>query len=94
MSAMSFATARLMETWAHGQDVRDALGLEPAVSARLRHVADLGVRTHRSRTGRGAGLPATRCGSSSSAPTVRRGCGAPTTPTTWCAARRWTSVSW
>jgi len=45
ISAMSFATARLMETWAHGQDVRDALGLDPAVSARLRHVADLGVRT-------------------------------------------------
>lgn len=45
MSAMSFATARLMETWAHGQDVRDALGREPAVSERLRHVADLGVRT-------------------------------------------------
>ena len=29
MSAMSFATARLMETWAHGQDVRDTLGIEP-----------------------------------------------------------------
>jgi uncharacterized protein (TIGR03084 family) len=45
MSAMSFATARLMETWAHGLDVRDALGHAPEVSARLRHVADLGVRT-------------------------------------------------
>ena len=45
MSAMSFATARIMETWAHGQDVRDALGEPPEVSARLRHVADLGVRT-------------------------------------------------
>ena len=45
LSAMSFATARLMETWAHGQDVRDALGLAPEVSPRLRHVADLGVRT-------------------------------------------------
>lgn len=45
MSAMSFATARLMETWAHGHDVRDALGREPEVTARLRHVADLGVRT-------------------------------------------------
>jgi uncharacterized protein (TIGR03084 family) len=44
MSAMSFATARLMETWAHGQDVRDALGREPETTARLRHVADLGVR--------------------------------------------------
>ena len=44
ISAMSFATARLMETWAHGQDVCDALGVAPEVSARLRHVADLGVR--------------------------------------------------
>ena len=26
MSAVSFATARLMETWAHGQDIVDALG--------------------------------------------------------------------
>jgi len=45
MSATSFATARLMETWAHGQDIRDALDQPPEVSARLRHVADLGVRT-------------------------------------------------
>jgi uncharacterized protein (TIGR03084 family) len=44
MSAASFLTARLMETWAHGQDVRDAVGAPPEVSARLRHVADLGVR--------------------------------------------------
>ncbi len=44
MSAMSFVTARLMETWAHGQDVRDALGLPPEVSDRLRHIAHIGVR--------------------------------------------------
>lgn len=44
MGAMSFVTARLMETWAHGQDVRDAVGAPPEVSGRLRHVADLGVR--------------------------------------------------
>jgi len=43
MSAMSHATARLMETWAHGVDVRDALGFEPVASARLRHVAHLGI---------------------------------------------------
>jgi uncharacterized protein (TIGR03084 family) len=43
MSAMSFLTARLMEAWAHGQDVRDALGLPPEVSDRLRHVAHIGV---------------------------------------------------
>ena len=45
MGARSFLTARLMETWAHGQDVRDALGLEPSVSARLRDIAHLGVAT-------------------------------------------------
>lgn len=43
MSAMSFLTARLMETWAHGQDIRDALGVPPLVSNRLRHVAHIGV---------------------------------------------------
>ena len=47
MGARSFATSRLMETWAHGQDVIDGLGLERAATARLRHVADLGVRTRR-----------------------------------------------
>jgi uncharacterized protein (TIGR03084 family) len=45
MSAASFTTARLMETWAHGVDVTDALGVAVAPTARLRHVADLGVRT-------------------------------------------------
>ncbi len=45
MSAMSMATARLMETWAHGQDVADALGAQCAPTDRLRHVAHLGVRT-------------------------------------------------
>ncbi len=45
MSATSMATARLMETWAHGQDVADALGVDRAPTARLRHVAHLGVRT-------------------------------------------------
>jgi uncharacterized protein (TIGR03084 family) len=44
MGAMSFVTARLMETWAHGQDIRDALGAPAEVSDRLRHVADIGVR--------------------------------------------------
>lgn len=45
MSAASMATARLMETWAHGQDVADARGITRAPTARLRHVAHLGVRT-------------------------------------------------
>lgn len=45
MSAASMATARLMETWAHGQDVRDALGLRPEPTRRLRHIARIGART-------------------------------------------------
>ncbi|MFE5709974.1 TIGR03084 family metal-binding protein [Streptomyces sp. NPDC056501] len=44
MSAPAMATARLMETWAHGQDVADALGAVRAPTARLRHVAWIGVR--------------------------------------------------
>jgi uncharacterized protein (TIGR03084 family) len=49
MSAASMATARLMETWAHGRDVADGLGGAhpggPRAAASLRHVAHLGVRT-------------------------------------------------
>jgi uncharacterized protein (TIGR03084 family) len=45
MSATSMATARLMETWAHGHDVADALGVVLRPSDRVRHVAYLGVRT-------------------------------------------------
>jgi uncharacterized protein (TIGR03084 family) len=45
MSPTSMATARLMETWAHGQDVADALGVVREPSERLRHVAHIGVRT-------------------------------------------------
>jgi uncharacterized protein (TIGR03084 family) len=44
MGALSFVSARLMETWAHGQDVADALGVTRQATARLRHVAHLGVR--------------------------------------------------
>ncbi|MFF8290938.1 TIGR03084 family metal-binding protein [Streptomyces sp. NPDC016309] len=44
MSAAAMATARLMETWAHGQDVADALGVTRTPTARLRHVAWIGVR--------------------------------------------------
>lgn len=44
MSAVSMATARLMETWAHGQDVADALGVGRTSTNRLRHVAHIGVR--------------------------------------------------
>jgi uncharacterized protein (TIGR03084 family) len=44
MGVLSFVSARLMETWAHGQDVCDALGAERVPTARLRHIAHLGVR--------------------------------------------------
>ncbi len=45
MSPTSMATARFMETWAHGLDVHAALGVEPDVTDAIRHVAHIGVRT-------------------------------------------------
>jgi uncharacterized protein (TIGR03084 family) len=45
MSPASFATARLMEYWAHGQDVADALGQTRTPTDRLRNICHLGVRT-------------------------------------------------
>lgn len=45
MSGTSMATARLMETWAHGVDVADTLGVAVTPSARLKSIAHLGVRT-------------------------------------------------
>ena len=45
MRPRSMATARLMETWAHGQDVADALGVRTEPSDRLRDICHLGVRT-------------------------------------------------
>ena len=44
MSPVSFVTARLMETWAHGQDVADTLGQVRPATDRLRSVAEIGVR--------------------------------------------------
>jgi uncharacterized protein (TIGR03084 family) len=41
MGARAFATARIMETWAHGLDCFDAVGAEPVDTDRLRHVATL-----------------------------------------------------
>jgi uncharacterized protein (TIGR03084 family) len=45
MSARTFATTRLMETWAHGLDIVVALKREVADTPRLRHVAWLGWKT-------------------------------------------------
>jgi uncharacterized protein (TIGR03084 family) len=45
MSARSFATARLMETWAHSQDIFDTLRIKRTNRDSLRHVAHIGVST-------------------------------------------------
>lgn len=47
MSAVSMATARFMETWAHGLDVYAALGRAYRPTDRIQHVAHLGFRTLR-----------------------------------------------
>lgn len=45
VSVADMASTRIMETWAHGLDVTDALGLEPVPTARLRRIAEMGVQT-------------------------------------------------
>jgi uncharacterized protein (TIGR03084 family) len=40
-------TARLMETWAHGYDIADAVGAKVPATDRLRHVAHIGVGARR-----------------------------------------------
>ena len=45
MSPVSMATGRLMETWAHGLDIADALGVRRTPTARLRHIVFLATRT-------------------------------------------------
>lgn len=45
MAPASMATARLMESWAHGIDVADALGVAHEGTDRMRHVASIGYRT-------------------------------------------------
>jgi uncharacterized protein (TIGR03084 family) len=47
MRARSSAVARLMETWAHGTDVADALRVHRPPTDRLFHIAELGVKTFR-----------------------------------------------
>jgi uncharacterized protein (TIGR03084 family) len=44
MSPTSMASARLMETWAHAQDVADTFGVHRAATDRIKHVAHIGVR--------------------------------------------------
>ena len=45
MSVRSAATARLMETWAHGQDIYDLMRVRRAYHDRIKHIAVLGVNT-------------------------------------------------
>ena len=85
MSAMSHATARLMETWAHGQDVVDALGLERPDTSRLKHIAHLGVRTRAySYAQHDLTPPATDVRVELTGPEVRRGPGVTLPPRTTC----------
>ena len=59
MGSKSFLTARLMECWAHGQDIVDAVGAQRPVTERIRHIAQLGFITRRwSYTNRGLEVPA------------------------------------
>lgn len=44
MSLGAALTSRIMETWAHGQDVFDAFGLAHPTTSALRQVAHIGVR--------------------------------------------------
>ena len=61
MGVLSFISARLMETWAHGQDVCDAVAAERVPTDRLRHIAHLGVRARPfSYLARGRDVPAGR----------------------------------
>jgi uncharacterized protein (TIGR03084 family) len=45
MSSKSFLTARLMEVWAHGQDIVDTVDARRPPTDRLRHIAQLGFIT-------------------------------------------------
>ncbi|MAB10055.1 TIGR03084 family metal-binding protein [Hyphomonas sp.] len=46
MSARSSITARLMETWAHGQEIYDVLGAARVDHDRIRNIVVLGVNTY------------------------------------------------
>lgn len=59
MGAKSFLTARLMECWAHGQHIVDAVGAERVATDRLQHIAQLGVITRKwTYLNRGEDVPA------------------------------------
>ena len=97
MSTASMATGRLMETWAHGQDVFDALGRTRRPTDRLRHVARIGVRARdyafavRGLDAAGRGVPgrADRAGRRRAVDVRARA-----TPNSASPGPRWTSASW
>lgn len=45
MGVRMFTTARYMETWAHAQEIYDLMRVRRSHTDRIRHVAELGVRT-------------------------------------------------
>ena len=93
MSPASMATARFMETWAHGLDVYAAVGIEPEATDRIRHVAHLGVRTRNfsfATHGLDAPRRSSRCGSRLRL--ARPGPGDPPRHPSRCAARHATSA--
>ena len=45
MGVRMFTTARLMETWAHGQDVYDLMRVPRAYTDRIKNIAVLGMKT-------------------------------------------------
>jgi len=60
MGSKSFLTARLMEVWAHGQDIVDTVDAPRPATDRLRHIANLGFITRGwTYANRGLDTPAT-----------------------------------
>ncbi|MCH8844487.1 MAG: maleylpyruvate isomerase family mycothiol-dependent enzyme [SAR324 cluster bacterium] len=45
MSVRSSISARLMETWAHGQEIYDLIGAQRTHTDRIKHIATIGVKT-------------------------------------------------
>lgn len=70
MKARMFATARQMETWAHGWEIYDLMGLEREHHGRLINIATIGVRTFAwTFTNRGLEIPSHRPAIKLTAPT-------------------------
>jgi uncharacterized protein (TIGR03084 family) len=45
MGVAMFTTARYMETWAHGQEIYDLMGVTRKYDDRIKHIATIGVKT-------------------------------------------------